>query len=70
MATNRGFDKELHIKRVKDAGESLIKNAKSIVGNEKYFCDLQIIIDIGLIDDEMPKIEIRRQFYPETTIEQ
>ena len=62
-------DKEFYIKRVKDAGESLIKNAESIVGNEKYFYDLQIIIDLGIINDEIPNIEVRRQFYPEKTIE-
>lgn len=69
MATIRCFDKEFLIKRVKDAGESLIKNADSIVGDEKYLCDLQIIIDLGIINDEIPNIEIRRQFYPEKTIE-
>ena len=70
MATkNRGFDKEFLIKRVKDAGESLIKNAESIVGDEKYLCNIQIIIDVGPFDEEAPKIEIRRQFYPEKTIE-
>lgn len=66
---NRSFDKEFLIKRVKDAGESLIKNAESIVGDEKYLCDLQIIIDLGIINDEIPNIEVCRQFYPEKTIE-
>ena len=69
MATSSGFNKELYIKRVKDAGESLIKNAESIVGDEKYLCDLQITIDLGIINEEVPNIEIRRQFYPEKTIE-
>lgn len=69
VTKNRSFDKEFYIKRVKDAGESLIKNAESIVGDEKYFYDLQIIIDFGIINDEIPNIEIRRQFYPEKTIE-
>lgn len=69
MATSSSFNKELYIKRVKDAGESLIKNAESIVGDEKYLCDLQITIDLGIINEEVPNIEIRRQFYPEKTIE-
>lgn len=69
MATSSGFNKGLLIKRVKDAGESLIKNSESIVGDEKYFCDLKIIIDLGIINEEVPNIEIRRQFYPEKTIE-
>lgn len=69
MATIRGFNKEFLIKRVKDAGESLIKNAESIVGDEKYLCDIQISIDIGSFSEEVPTIEIQRQFYPEKTIE-
>lgn len=69
MAKSKEFNKEFYIKRVKDAGESLIKNAESIVGDEKYLCDLQIIVDLGIIDEEIPNIEIRRQFYPEKTIE-
>ena len=69
MATSRGFNKEFLIKRVKDAGESLIKNAESIVGDEKYLCDIQISIDVGSFGEEVPKIEIQRQFYPEKTIE-
>lgn len=69
MATSKEFNKEFYIKRVKDAGESLIKNAESIVGDEKYLYDLQVIVDLGIIDKEIPNIEIRRQFYPEKTIE-
>ena len=69
MAISKNFSKELYIKRVKDAGESLIKNAESIVGDEKYLCDLQIIIDLGISNEELPNIEIRRQFYAEKTIE-
>lgn len=56
------------IRKVRAAGESLIKNAESIVGTEKYIADLRITVDIDATD-EVPTIDISRSFIPERCVE-
>lgn len=56
------------IRKVRAAGESLIKNAESIVGTEKYIADLHITVNIDATD-EVPTIDISRSFVPESCVE-
>lgn len=56
------------IRKIRAAGESLIKNAESIVGTEKYIADLRITVDVDATD-EMPSINISRSFVPERCVE-
>lgn len=54
------------IRQVREAGESLIKNAESIVGNEEYLVhNMTVTININMIDIEAPTIEVKREFLPE-----
>ena len=59
-------DRELFIKRVKDIGESLIKNAESIVGSEEYIVSINIMANINL--DEVPSINISKDILPENSV--
>ena len=63
---NKDEDKKLFIKRVKDIGESLIKNAESIVGSEEYIIGISIIANIDL--DEVPSISISKDILPENSV--
>lgn len=58
-----------YVRQIRYAGESLIKNAESIVGSEKYLSTLRIAIVIDP-DDCIPEIDIHRSFYPEKFIEE
>lgn len=55
------------VRKVREAGESLIKNAESIVGSEEYLTSLYISIDFS--PNEIPTISINRDFIPEKTIQ-
>lgn len=52
---------------IREIGESLIKNAESIVGSEKYLKN--IYISVNLNDQEEPSIEVTKEFLPEKFIE-
>lgn len=54
---------------VRNAGESLIKNAESIVGDEKYLSDLKIVITIPVYGESVPSINISREFFPENFVD-
>lgn len=56
------------VRAVRFVGESLIKNAESIVGNEEFFQVLKIhaTIDPCL---ELPHIVVERNFIPERSFE-
>lgn len=53
---------------VRNVGESLIKNAESIVGDEKYLTDLFITITFSKSGDALPTITINREFLPEKIV--
>lgn len=57
------------IRKVRAAGESLIKNAESIVGTEKYITSLYITVDVDATN-EMPTIDISRSFVPERCVKE
>lgn len=55
--------REKGIRQIKEIGESLILNAESIVGTEKYLCNVCIRVEIN--PSNIPKIDISRTFFPE-----
>lgn len=55
--------REKGIRQIKEIGESLILNAESIVGTEKYLCSVCIQAEIN--PRTIPKIDISRTFFPE-----
>lgn len=58
-----------YMRQVRAIGESLIKNAESIVGSEKYLKSVSISATISLFD-EPASICIDREFYPEKIFEE
>lgn len=59
--------REEGIRQIKEIGESLILNAESIVGTEKYLCNICIRAEID--PGTIPKIDISRTFFPEGCLE-
>ncbi len=55
------------IRQVRYVGESLIKNAESIVGTEEYLNDVYIYVTLGV--DGAPTINVSRSFVPEQFME-
>ena len=55
------------VRQIREAGESLIKNAESIAGTEKLLDGLNITIYFEL--DEAPVIHISKDFIPEKYLE-
>lgn len=56
------------IRQIREAGESLIKNAESIVGSERYLMGLDVSVNINA-NDEAPEITVMRRFMPDKFIE-
>ena len=61
-------DHEEAVRTVRFVGESLIKNAESIVGNEELFQGLKIHVTIDPYR-ELPSVVIERNFIPERSFE-
>lgn len=59
-------DNEERIQTIKACGQSLIDNAKSIVGDYKYLKDIVVTCYVG-DPDTMPYINVSIDFYPEGT---
>lgn len=57
------------IEQIKHCGQSIIDNAESILGNERYFESMTIIFDINRNRNCIPDIQIQRRFIPELEIE-
>lgn len=57
------------IKQIKDAGQSIIDNAESILGNERYFIDVHVNFVVSRDFSQIPQLEINRHFIPEKEIE-
>ena len=62
--------REKLIRKVKAIGQSLIDNAESIVGTEKYLSSLTISCYPCPSDDEVPDIRISKSFAPEIWVEE
>lgn len=54
---------------IRAAGESLIKNADSIAGDEKYIIGVDIDFSIDCGFNEAPEISVTKRFYPEKLVE-
>lgn len=54
---------------IRAAGESLIKNADSIAGDEKYITGIDIMFSVNCNFEEAPEISVTKTFYPEGSIE-
>lgn len=59
------------VRQIRAVGESLIKNAESIVGTETYLTgiDISVYLEAG-IDTEPPEINVTKRFVPEKTVEE
>lgn len=67
MVNNNSHDD--FVRSVRAIGESLIKNAESIVGSERYLKSISISVSIDPFD--MPtSVCIDREFYPEKIIDE
>lgn len=54
---------ETWVEYIKLAGQTIVDNAESIVGSEKYLASLNVTV--SLYPHEAPIINISRDFYPE-----
>lgn len=61
--TREQYKDEL-IHQIQCIGESLIRNAESIAGNEKYIFNINISAN-ALNEDNVPTIRIEKEFLPE-----
>lgn len=65
-----GNGNEEFVRQIREAGESLIKNAESIVGSETYLSGLKINIECFTGETIEPlEITVTKSFYPEKYIE-
>lgn len=60
-------NKEELVRQIRAIGESLMKNAESIVGDEKYLSSIKVTASVGA--DNVPAVDVSRTFYPERWIE-
>lgn len=63
------FTREEMLQQIKDCGESIIKNAERILGDEKYFLNTTVMFTINRDRNILPKINVRRDFIPEQQID-
>lgn len=63
------MSKEELARQVREAGESLIKNAEDLVGDIKYVTDFSININFDMSDTTLAEIVVIRSFIPEKTVE-
>lgn len=64
------YSRDELIQQIKNCGQSIIDNAESILGNERYFMRLNVSFDILRLKAEVPSIEIKREFTPEKEFKQ
>ena len=57
------------VQEIKNCGESIIKNADSIVGNERYFLKAIVQFVIQRDSNGIATVQINREFIPENVIE-
>ena len=58
------MSKEETVLRIKEAAQSIINNAESIVGDEKTRTNISITIDVNNID-QLPIVNITKELIPE-----
>lgn len=70
MGTKRNtYTRKELIEQIEQCGQSIIDNAESILGDERYFSHLQVDFQIFRSTNQIPCIEITRAFIPEQQIE-
>lgn len=69
MAERALYTREELKEQIKQCGQSIIDNADSILGDERYFLDLLVSFRISRSRDEIPLINVSRKFTPEQQIE-
>lgn len=57
------------IEDIINAGKSIINNADSILGNEKYFLNCKVTFTIDRNINNIPTISVQREFIPEDNID-
>ena len=67
MISEQHKDELIH--QIQYIGESLIKNAESIVGNEKCICNINISVN-ALNEANIPTIRIEKEFLPERYLDE
>lgn len=70
MAMKTDNPREDIVRQVRAVGESIIKNAESIVGTELYLSGLTIKAEVSCWGSEIPEISISRSFTPEKIVEE
>lgn len=63
------YSRDELIQQIKNCGQSIIDNAESILGDERYFMRLNVSFDILRLKAEVSSIEIKREFTPEKEFE-
>lgn len=58
------MSKEETVLRIKEAAQSIIDNAESIVGDEKTRTNISITIDVNNVD-QLPIVNINKELIPE-----
>lgn len=66
---NNLYSREELLTQIKNCGQSIIDNAESILGNERYFMRVNVSFDILRLRAEIPTLEIKREFTPEKEFE-
>lgn len=57
------------VEEIKAAGLSIIQNAESILGDEKYFLNTIVSFKIERSKDSVSTVHVHREFIPEANIE-
>ena len=60
------YSNEDRLKQIKDAGQAIIDNAESIMGNEQFRTGLTIHVEFPLHD--IPTITVERSFIPDRVV--
>lgn len=62
--------KDEMVRNVRYIGESLIKNAESIVGSERFVSKIEITAEVRTSPEVLPIINTRKEFFPERFVEE
>lgn len=68
VAINHDEARDKLIRKIQQIGESLIRNAESIVGKEEYITSITIACYPCVAGDELPEIRINKSFVPENFV--
>lgn len=69
MSERKTYTRNELIDQIKHCGQTIIDNAESILGDERYFMSLTVIFDIQRNKNCIPDIQVQRRFIPELEID-